>query len=122
MALRCGLLGRPKCGKTTVFNAVTAAHASMFDAAEAHRATVTIPDQRVRKLVDLYSPGKISPSTMDLVDIPGLEEGATAEGGRGSKLLTHIKEADVLIHVVRCFENGHGPIDAIHDVELMPNA
>jgi len=91
----------------------------MFDAAEAHRATVTIPDKRVQKLVELYSPGKISPSTMDLVDIPGLEEGATAEGGRGSKLLTHIKEADVLIHVVRCFENGHEPIAALDDVELI---
>ncbi len=119
MSLRCGLIGRPQCGKTTVFNAVTAAHASMFDAAEAHRATVAIPDQRVQQLVDLYSPAKISPSTMDVVDIPGLEEGATAEGGRGSKLLTHIKEADVLIHVVRCFESGHGPVDAIHDVELV---
>ena len=119
MPLRCGLIGRPQCGKTTVFNAVTAAHASMFDAAEAHRATVAIPDQRVQQLVDLYSPAKISPSTMDIVDIPGLEEGATAEGGRGSKLLTHIKEADVLIHVVRCFENGHGPVDAIHDAELV---
>ncbi|MFC2108355.1 redox-regulated ATPase YchF [Candidatus Bipolaricaulota bacterium] len=119
MPLRCGLIGRPQCGKTTVFNAVTAAHASMFDAAEAHRATVAIPDPRVQQLVDLYSPAKITPSTMDVVDIPGLEEGATAEGGRGSKLLTHIKEADVLIHVVRCFENGHGSVDAIHDVELI---
>jgi len=113
------LIGRPQCGKTTVFNAVTAAHASMFDAAEAHRATVAIPDQRVQRLVQLYSPSKITPSTMDIVDIPGLEEGATTEGGRGSKLLTHIKEADVLIHVVRCFENGHGSLDAIHDVELI---
>ena len=119
MPLRCGLIGRPQCGKTTVFNAVTAAHASMFDAAEAHRATVAIPDQRVQQLVDLYSPAKISPSTMDIVDIPGLEEGATSEGGRGSKLLTHIKEADVLIHVVRCFENGHGSVDAIHDAEMI---
>jgi len=119
MPLQCGLIGRPQCGKTTVFNAVTAAHASMFDAAESHRATVAIPDQRVQKLVDLYSPSKITPSTMDVVDIPGLEEGATTEGGRGSKLLTHIKEADVLIHVVRCFENGHGPVDAIHDAELV---
>lgn len=119
MPLRCGLLGRPQCGKTTVFNAITAAHASMFDAAEAHRATVAIPDGRVQQLVDLYAPAKITPSTMDLVDIPGLEEGATAEGGRGSKLLTHIKEADMLIHVVRCFENGHDPIAAIHDVELI---
>ena len=119
MPLRCGLLGRPQCGKTTVFNAVTSASASMFDAAEAHRATVTIPDVRVQKLVNLYSPAKISPSTMDLVDIPGLAQGATTEGGRGSKLLTHIKEADVLVHVVRCFENGHDPINPVHDVELI---
>jgi GTP-binding protein YchF len=119
MPLRCGLIGRPQCGKTTVFNAVTAAHASMFDAAEAHRATVAIPDQRVQRLVDLYSPAKISPSTMDIVDVPGLEEGAATEGGRGSKLLTHVKEADVLIHVVRCFEGGRGSMDAIHDVELI---
>jgi len=119
MPLQCGLIGRPKCGKTTVFNAVTSASASMFDAAESHRAAVTVPDPRVERLVQLYSPGKISPSSMDLVDIPGLEQGATAEGGRGSKLLTHIKEADVLIHVVRCFDNGHEPIDALHDVELI---
>lgn len=119
MPLRCGLIGRPQCGKTTVFNAITAAHASMFDAAETHRATVAIPDPRVRSLVDLYNPAKIAPSTMDLVDIPGLEEGATAEGGRGSRLLMHIKEADMLIHVVRCFESAEGVADAIHDVELV---
>ena len=117
MSLRCGLLGRPQCGKTTVFNAITSASASMFDAAEAHRATVAIPDERILRLVELYSPAKISPSTMDLVDIPGLEEGATAEGGRGSKLLTHIKEADVLIHVVRCFENGNDPVNVLDDIE-----
>ncbi len=119
MPLRCGLIGRPQCGKTTVFNAITSAHASMFDAAETHRATVAIPDPRVQELVNLYRPAKVSPSCLDLVDIPGLEEGATSEGGRGSKLLTHIKESDVLIHVVRCFENGHAAVDAIHDVEII---
>ena len=119
MPLRCGLIGRPQCGKTTVFNAITSAHASMFDAAETHRATVAIPDPRVRALVDLYQPAKISPSTIDLVDIPGLEEGATAEGGRGSRLLTHIKESDMLIHVVRCFESAEGAPDAVHDVEMV---
>jgi len=119
MTLRCGLIGRPRCGKTIVFNAVTAAHASIFDAAESHRATVAIPDPRVMQLVELYAPAKVSPSFVDLVDIPGLEEGATTEGGRGSRLLTHIKEADMLIHVVRCFENAQEPVAPTHDVELV---
>lgn len=118
MPLRCGLVGRPQCGKTTIFNAMTSAHASMFDAAEMHRATVNVPDPRVRALVELYNPPKISPASVDVVDIPGLEEGSAAEG-RGSRLLSHIKEADVLIHVVRCFERGTESIDPIHDIELV---
>jgi len=117
MPLRCGLIGRPGCGKTTTFNAITAAHASIFDGAELHRATVAIPDPRVDRLVDIYRPAKVVRSTVDLVDIPGLDEGSTAAGGRGARLLSHVKEADVLIHVVRCFEGGSGPIEAIHDVE-----
>jgi hypothetical protein len=111
------LIGRPQCGKTTIFNAVTAAQASMYDAAEEHRATVEVPDPRVAKLVELYAPPKVSPTTLDLVDIPGLEEGTTAEGGRGSRLLTHVKEADMLIHVVRCFESAHGASTPVDDVE-----
>jgi len=120
MALRCGLVGVPGCGKTTVFNALTAAGASSFDGAEAHRATVEVPDPRVLQLVELYRPRKVVPSTLDLVDIPGLEEGSTAAGGRGARLLTHVKEADVLIHVVRCFDAPTGdPADPVHDVELL---
>jgi len=120
MALRCGLVGVPGCGKTTVFNALTAAGASVFDGAEMHRATVEVPDPRVGRLVDLFQPKKIVPSTLDIVDIPGLEEGSTAEGGRGSRLLTHVKEADVLIHVVRCFDApAGGAPDPIHDIELL---
>ncbi|MGB2982730.1 MAG: redox-regulated ATPase YchF [Candidatus Bipolaricaulia bacterium] len=120
MALRCGLVGVPGCGKTTVFNALTAAGASVFDGAEMHRATVDVPDPRVNQLVALYQPKKVVPATLDIVDIPGLEEGSTAEGGRGSRLLTHIKEADVLIHVVRCFKSPSGDApDPVHDVELL---
>jgi len=120
MALRCGLVGLPGCGKTTVFNALTAAGASAFDGAEMHRATVEVPDPRVEQLVDLYQPKKVVPATLDIVDIPGLEEGATADGGRGSRLLTHVKEADVLIHVVRCFESPPGAApDPIHDIDLL---
>jgi len=120
MTLRCGLVGVPGCGKTTVFNALTAAGTSVFDGAEMHRATVEVPDPRVRRLVDLFQPKKIVPSTLEIVDIPGLEEGAAAEGGRGSRLLAHVKEADVLIHVVRCFDDAMGKApDPVHDVELL---
>jgi ribosome-binding ATPase len=117
MTLRCGLIGRPICGKTTVFNAVTSAHASLFDAADAHRAMVSIPDPRVRRLAKVFAPAKVTPAVMELVDIPGLEETSTTEGNRGSRLLTHIKESDMLIHVVRCFENGHPPATPVDDLE-----
>jgi GTP-binding protein YchF len=120
MALRCGLVGVPGCGKTTVFNALTAAGASVFDGAEMHRATVEVPDPRVRQLVALCRPKKVVPATLDIVDIPGLVGGSTVEGGRGSRLLTHVKEADVLIHVVRCFESspGDAPVP-VHDIERL---
>ncbi len=119
MALHCGLVGVPGCGKTTVFNALTAAGASVFDAAEMHRASIDVPDPRVERLVALYQPKKVVPATLDIVDIPGLEEGAGGENGRGSRLLTHVKEADVLIHVVRCFEATSGPPDPVHDIERL---
>ncbi len=67
MALRCGLVGRPSCGKTTVFNAVTAAGASSFDAAELHRATVEVPDPRVEELVRLYQPKKVVRTSVEIV-------------------------------------------------------
>ncbi|HDS29287.1 MAG TPA: redox-regulated ATPase YchF, partial [Candidatus Acetothermia bacterium] len=121
MPLRCGLIGRPRSGKTTVFNAVTSAHASLFDAADAHRASVVVPDPRVRQLVQMYSPAKVSPAAMDLVDIPGLEEGAGNEEGRGRRLLSHIKESDVLLHVVRCFAQdaeAAAPVDDVERVDL----
>ena len=120
MALRCGLVGVPGCGKTTVFNALSAAGASVFDGAEMHRATVEVPDPRVTGLVKLYQPKKIVPATLDIVDIPGLEEGSTAEGGRGSRLLTHVKEADVLVHVVRCFVSSSGDAPRpVHEIESL---
>ena len=119
MALRCGLVGRPGCGKTTVFNAVTTAGASSFDAAELHRATVEVPDPRVENLVKLYLPKKIVRASVEVADIPGLATGDAAGGGRASRLLTHIKEADVLIHVVRCFPSAEGEPNPTHDVQLV---
>ncbi len=119
MALRCGLVGRPGCGKTTVFNAITAAGASSFDAAELHRATVEVPDPRIDELVRLYQPKKIVRASVEIADIPGLAAGDVTAGGRASRLLTHIKEADVLIHVVRMFSSAEGAAQPIHDVELV---
>lgn len=118
MALRCGLIGRPRCGKTTVFNAMTAAGASSFDAAELHRATVEVADRRVEELVRLYQPKKVVRASVEAADIPGLAEGEGA-GGRAARTLTHIKEADVLIHVVRLFASAEGEPRPIHDVELV---
>jgi ribosome-binding ATPase len=119
MALRCGLIGRPGCGKTTVFNAVTAAGASSFDAAELHRATVEVPDPRVEELVKFYQPKKIVRASVEVADIPGLVAGEAAGGGRASRLLTHVKEADVLVHIVRCFPSAEGDPNPIHDAELI---
>ena len=121
MGLSCGLIGVPSCGKTTIFNAITAAGASGYGT-EMNRAVVNVPDQRIKKLVEMYHPRKTVPSTLDVVDIPGLQ---TAQGeGRGSKLLGHIKDVEALLHVVRCFEDGSIPfayetIDPVRDVETI---
>jgi GTP-binding protein YchF len=118
MALRCGLVGRPGCGKTMVFNAITAAGALSFDGAELHRAVVEVPDPRAEGLVRLYQPKKVVRASVEIADIPGLAPGDASAGGRGSRLLAHIKEADVLIHVVRLFQSAVGEPAPVHDVEL----
>jgi GTP-binding protein YchF len=122
MGLSCGLVGLPSCGKTTIFNAITAAGASGYGT-EVNRAVVNVPDQRINKLVEMYHPRKTVPSTLDVVDIPGLQTSSQGEG-RGSKLLGHIKDVEALLHVVRCFEDGSIPfayetIDPLRDVETI---
>lgn len=121
MGLWCGLIGLPGCGKTTIFNALTAAGANAFGASESNVASVPVPDSRIEKLVKMYNAPKIVPATLDVVDIPGLASGSTAEDGRGSKLLAHIKDVEALLHVVRCFEDANVPyendsIDPVRDV------
>jgi hypothetical protein len=105
MGFRCGMVGLPGCGKTTIYNAITAAGAAGFGAEEAHRAVVNVPDERIQPLVDLYDSAKTVPATVEVVDIPGLKAGSAAGEGRGSKLLGHIKDVDALLHVVRCFDD-----------------
>ncbi len=123
MGLSCGLIGLPQCGKTTIFNAITAAGAEGYTT-EMNRAVVNVPDPRIGALVELYHPPKVVPATLEVVDIPGLAEGSTATEGRGTRLLSHLKEVDALLHIVRCFEDPnvpfiHNTIDPARDVETI---
>ncbi len=124
MGFVCGLVGLPGCGKTTIFNAMTAAGAAGFGAQEANRAIIQVPDDRIQPLVELFSAPKQVPTTVEVVDIPGLKSGSTAADGRGGKLLGHIKDVDALMHVVRCFDDPNLPheydtIDPARDVETI---
>jgi len=124
MALNCGLVGLPSCGKTTIYNAITAAGAGSYDGAEMNRSVINVPDSRIQPLVDMYNAPKMVPTTLEIVDIPGLKEGSTASEGHGTKLLSHIKEVDAVLHVVRCFADENIPfeyetIDPSRDVETV---
>ena len=124
MSFICGIVGLPGVGKTAIFNAITAAGAGSFGKDEANRATVQVPDSRVQPLVAIYGSSKIVGAQMEVVDIPGLKAGSTAAGGRGSKLLAHIKDVDAVIHVVRCFDDPALPheydsINPARDVETI---
>ncbi len=124
MSFTCGVVGLPGVGKTTIFNAITAAGAGAFGKDEANRAVVQVPDSRIAPLVAMYSAPKTVPAQMEVVDIPGLKAGSTAAGGRGSKLLAHIKDVDAVIHVVRCFDDPNLPheydsLNPARDVETV---
>ena len=120
MGLSCGLVGVPSCGKTVIFNAITAAGADGYSA-EMNRAIVKVPDERILKLAAMYNPRKLVPATLDVVDIPGLKSGGN---GSGLKQLGHIKDVEALLHVVRCFEDDSAPfaydtIDPVRDIETV---
>ncbi len=85
MGLSCSLVGLPSCGKTSIFNAITAAGASSYNGSDMNRAVVNMPDQRLEKLAEMYHPQKVVPATLDVVDIPGIKAG-TEGNGRGSLL------------------------------------
>ncbi|MFC1964511.1 redox-regulated ATPase YchF [Chloroflexota bacterium] len=124
MNLTCGMVGLTACGKTTVFNAVTAAGAASFDGSEMHSAIISVPDERLQALAKIYNPARVIAATMRVVDIPGLKAGATDKPGRSTRLLQHIKDADALLHVVRCFTSDglSSPgdvIDPVRDIETI---
>ncbi len=123
MSLTCGMVGLTACGKTTIYNAVTAAGAASFDGSEMHNAIVSVPDERLQALAKIYNPARVVAATMRVVDIPGLKAGAMDKPGRSTRLLQHIKDADALLHVVRCFTSdglsSPGDVDPVRDVETI---
>jgi len=123
MGLRCGLIGLPSCGKTVIFNAITAAGASSYSNSEMNRAVVSVLDHRLERLAQMYHPRKTVAATLDVVDIPGIKANQGGDG-RSSRLLGHIKDVEALLHVVRCFEDSSVPfeyhtIDPKRDVETV---
>ncbi len=128
MAINCGIIGLPNVGKSTIFNALTRSDAAIanypFCTVDPNTGIVTVPDKRIDFLCDLYQPKKISPSHMVFVDIAGLVAGASQGEGLGNQFLSHIREVDALVHVVRCFDDPeiihvNGTVDPKSDVELI---
>ncbi|RMG86909.1 MAG: redox-regulated ATPase YchF [Bacteroidetes bacterium] len=128
MSLKCGIVGLPNVGKSTLFNALTSAKALAanypFATKEPNLGVITVPDPRLDKLAELVNPKRILPTTIDIVDIAGLIKGASKGEGLGNQFLANIREVDAIIHVVRCFENDNvvhvdGSVDPVRDKEII---
>ncbi|QQV75400.1 Ribosome-binding ATPase YchF [Rickettsia tillamookensis] len=129
MTLKLGIVGLPNVGKSTLFNALTASQAAdaanyPFCTIEPNSSKVSVPDERLHKLANLAGSGKIIPSYIEFVDIAGLVKGASKGEGLGNKFLSHIREVDAILHVLRCFEDEdithvHNKVDPIHDLEVI---
>lgn len=126
--LSCGIIGLPLCGKSTIFNVITRAGAEVKPYAsgktDPNKAIVPVPDERFDKLVELFQPKKVTPATVEFVDLAGISRDASKGAGLGNAFLSFVSESDALVHVVRCFTNEEVPhpeetIDPLRDWKIV---